>query len=128
MNSTDLRIAFKMDTGYYPLWAKNHDGSDIRSTTFIKGHPSTIYGLWLEDQIGKPKYLRDRYYKLNKDLPTKFYFGKFVTSTVTFHRRGLSRYQGTHDPVDVLYSDYILWLESFTLKFKPEIVSNIIGI
>ena len=113
MNVTDLRIAFKMDTGEYPLWSHDHDGKDLRSarivgrtwifrpdppkTTFIKGHPRTVYGLWLEDKIGKPKYLRDRFYKVTGEIPNKFYFGQIGSK-------------------DVLFGDYIEWLETFYLK------------
>jgi hypothetical protein len=116
MNVTDLRIAFKMDTGQYPLWSQDHDGKDLRTarmkgriwpfrvfresppkTTFLKGHPRTIYGLWLEDKIGKPKYLRDRFYKVTGETPNKFYFGPIGNK-------------------DVLFGDYIEWLETFYLK------------
>jgi len=110
MNRTDLRIAFKMDTGSGALWAENHDGTDIggwgsRPRTFVKGHPRTVYGLWLEEQTGKPKYLRDRFFKLNAEWPTSNYFmpgGR-----------------------EVLYSDYIEWLEDFVLKFFPQVIKHI---
>lgn len=113
MNATDLRIAFKLDTGDYALWAEDHFGKDMggwgyRETTFQKGNPRSVYGCWLEEKIGKTKYLRDRYYKLHREMPTSSYFG--------FH----GRYH------EAFYKEYIEWLEAFVLKFKPEIVSNII--
>lgn len=117
MNITDLRLAFKMDTGDDPLWAKSHDGHDIQGTSWQKGWPRTIYGLWLEDQIGKPKYLRDKYYQVTKEIPSKFYFGKFKTRGYRDHHWN-----------DVIYGEYIEWLETFVLKFKPEIVKNIIKV
>jgi hypothetical protein len=111
MTITDLRIAFKMNTGEYPLWAKNHDGRSDYGTGFTKGVPRSIYGDWLEDQSGKrSKYLRDLYYDRNRDLPTRDYF------------------RGTGPGKDVLIQDYILWLETFILKFRPEVVTVITGV
>ena len=115
MNVTDLRIAFKMDTGEDPLWAEDHFGKDIHSwgkrpTSFQKGYPRSLYGCWLEEKIGKPKYLRDRYYKLHKEMPTSSYFG--------WHGR-------YHEVFD---KEYIEFLEAFVLKFKPEIVTDIIKV
>jgi hypothetical protein len=107
MNRTDLRIAFKMDTGEGALWAEDHDGTDIggygnRPTTFIKGRPRSIYGEWLEEQIGKPKYLRDRFYKLHKEIPMSNYFGGCTRRYPVYHE------------------DYIEWMEDFLLHFKPK--------
>ena len=115
MNVTDLRIAFSMDTGSDgALWAEDHDGKDIggwghRPRTNIKGHPRTVYGLWLEEKVGKEKYLRERYYKLHGEWPTSNHFAPGY-------------------PREVLYEDYIYFLEAFVLKFKPEIVTNIISV
>jgi len=117
MNITDLRLAFKMDTGDDPLWAKNHDGHGIQGTSWQKGYPRTIYGLWIEDKIGKPKYLRDRYYQVTHEAPAKFYFGAWK---YMFSYGGAGR--------EVLFGEYIEWLETFVLKFKPEIVSNLIKV
>lgn len=113
MNSTDLRIAYRMDTGDYPLWAHDHSGRDLgySQKSFQKGHPCTNYGLWLEDKIGKPKYLRDRYFKVTSDPPNKFYYGDWKSS---------NGFSGKRENVDVLYADYIEWLESFLIKFKDE--------
>lgn len=111
MTEMDLRIAFKMDTSYYPLWAKNHDGSNMYSTsfTFIKGVPTSLYGRWLEEKTGKTsKCLRDLYYKKTGEQPTWYYF-----------RPGYYK-------KDVLIRDYCWWLESFILKFKPEVVKKIL--
>ncbi len=118
MNITDLRIAFKIDTGNYPLWTKTHDGKSMHGTDLLRGYPRTIYGLWLEDQIGKTKYLRDRYFHVIKDAPTKFYFGR------------CQAYNGLKKTLyyDILYGKYIEWLETFILKFKPEIIHNIINV
>lgn len=102
MNVTDLRITFKMDTGRDPLWAKTHDGKDLRGTSWQKGWPRTIYGLWLEVKIGKTKYLRDRYFQVKKEKPTKWYHGKSTEGG------------------DVLHGDYIEWLEIFLIHFKDE--------
>lgn len=119
MNRTDLRIAFKMDTGEGALWAEDHDGTDIggygnRPTTFIKGHPRSVYGEWLEDQLSKDtpekwKYLRDRFYKLHGEIPTSNYFG------------------GCTRRYPVYYADYIEWLEDFLLHFKPRCYYNIMN-
>jgi len=117
MTEMDLRIAFKMDTGYYPLWAKNHDGRGIRHGgeynppvfTFIKGVPTSLYGRWLEEKTGKTsKYLRDLYHRKTGEQPTWYYF-----------RPGYYK-------DDVLIRDYCWWLESFILKFKPEVVKEIL--
>lgn len=112
MNVTDLRIAFKMDTGNDALWAKNHDGKDLgwMSTGNLKGYPRSIYGEWLEEKIGKPKYLRDRYFQVTKEIPVSNYFGDHA------------RYR-TCGPI--FYEEYINWLEGFVLKFKPEIIKHI---
>lgn len=121
MTEMDLRIAFKMDTGYYPLWAKNHDGSSVADHekyaaaefTFIKGVPTSLYGRWLEEKTGKTsKYLRELYYKRTGEKPTWFYF-----------QPGYDRYRE-----DVLIRDYCWWLESFILRFKPEVVRNIMKV
>lgn len=110
MNRTDLRIAFKMDTGHDALWAHNHNGKDLGwwNTTWVKGYPRSVYGEWLEEKIGKWKYLRDRYFKLHHEMPISDYFGN----------------HSKRKPV--YYGEYIEWLEDFVLKFKPEIVTNII--
>ena len=112
MNRTDLRIAFKMDTGEGALWAEYQDGTDIggwghRPTTFQIGYPRSVYGEWLEDQIEKPKYLRDRFYKLHTEIPMSNYFGGCIR-----------RYP-------VYYPEYIEWLEDFALKFYPQIVKHL---
>lgn len=112
MTRTDLRIAFKMDTGDDALWAENHDGKDLGwwQTGWVKGYPRSVYGEWIEEKVGKPKYLRDRYFKLHKEIPMSDYHGDRSRWT------------------PVYYGEYIEWLEDFVLKFKPEIVTNIIGI
>jgi len=120
MNETDLRIAFKMDTGMYPLWAKNHNGKPIGGWdyssaprfTWIKGIPTSQYGRWLEEKTGKSsKYLRDLYFNRTKEIPTWHYYnpGK--------------EYDG-----GPLIRDYIYWLESFIIKFKPEVIREIIKV
>jgi len=123
MTEMDLRIAFKMDTGYYPLWAKNHKGKPIsgrdgwsgfapQTFTFIKGVPTSLYGRWLEEKTGKSsKYLRDLYFNRTKEIPTWHYYnpGK--------------EYDG-----GPLIRDYIYWLESFIIKFKPEVIREIIKV
>ena len=74
MNTTDLRIAFKMNTGNDANWAKTHDGKDREGTNLIRGYPRSIYGVWLEEQIGKPKYLRERYFQVKREAPTSNYY------------------------------------------------------
>jgi hypothetical protein len=112
MALTDLRISYRMDTGKYPLWAKNHDGrstSGLPKTGYTKGIPRTQYGLWLEDKTGKrSNYLRDLYYSKTKEIPSRDYFDHSVNT--------------------ILLKEYIFWLENFILKFKPEVVTGIIGI
>ena len=108
MNSTDLRIAFKLDTGNDALWAKTHYGKDLRGTSLQKGYPRSIYGVWLEEQIGKPKYLRDRYFKVRREAPTSNYF-----------QPGFR---------EVFYGDYIEWLEGFLLRFYPHVITAIIKV
>jgi hypothetical protein len=100
MTPTDLRIAFKMDTGSNALWEKTRNGKDTGGTSLMQGYPRSIYGIWLEEKIGKPKYLRDRYFQVKKDAPTTNYYNP-----------------GSHE---VLYEDYIEWLETFIIKFKQD--------
>jgi hypothetical protein len=95
MNGTDLRIAFKMDTGEDSSWEKDHYGRDLDGTSF-RGYPRSIYGVWLEEKIGKPRYLRDRYFQVRREAPTS-----------NFYNPGRR---------EVFYEDYIEWLESFYLK------------
>lgn len=111
MNQTDLRIAYKIDTGDYPLWSHSHSGRDLgnRQKSFQKGYPTSRYGKWIEDKLGKEKYLRDRYFQLTKEMPTSHYYGN----------NGLS---------EVIYEDYIEWIEGFLLKFYPEIITKITNI
>ena len=123
MNQTDLRIAFKMDTGLYPLWSKNHDGRGITklwmdkwdgyaSFGFTKGVPTSVYGGWLEEKTGKSsRYLRDLYFNRTKEIPTWYYYNPS------------SREDG-----GPLIRDYIYWLESFILKFKSEEIKRIITV
>jgi len=122
MNATDLRIAFKMDTGYYPLWATNHNGKrvtdlwgtplDYSSFGFTKGVPTSLYGRWLEDKTGKSsRYLRELYFSRTHDIPTWF-----------FHE---PRREFDGGP---LVRDYIYWLESFIIKFKPEVIRSIVNV
>lgn len=122
MNQTDLRIAFKMDTGLYPLWAKNHDGRGIKtlwgnlldyaSFGFTKGIPTSLYGRWLEEKTGKPsRYLRDLYFNRTKEIPTWYYYNP-----------------GREYDGGPLIRDYIYWLESFVIKFKPEAIREIVKV
>lgn len=54
MTSTDLRVKFKLDTGKYPAWV-NPPAPDRDS---FKGKVKSIYGWWLEEQLGNPRGLR----------------------------------------------------------------------
>ena len=110
MTITDLRLAFKIDTGQDPLWGKTRDGKDTYDTSWQRGWPRTIYGEWLEEKLIKGKYLRDRFYKVSGEMPASTYFGD--------HRR----------KKEVIFADYIEWLETFLLKFYPQIVTNIIKV
>lgn len=111
MNQTDVRIAFKMDTGEDALWAKTHDGKDLRGTSIQKGYPRSFYGRWIEQKIGegsqkffsfpgfnpeKTKYLRDRYFQVKREEPTSNYYNPGGR--------------------EVFYGDYIEWLETFYIK------------
>ena len=111
MNVTDLRIAYRMDTGDYPLWAHNHDGRDLgwQQKSLQKGHPCTAYGEWLEEKLIKEKYLRSRYFQVKHEMPT-------------------SHFYGNNGYKEVLYGDYIEWLEGFLLKFYPQIVTKITNV
>ena len=112
MTRTDLRLAYKMDTGDSPLWKEDHNGKSLgyyNEVTWAKGYPRTQYGLWIEDKIGKYKYLRDRYYKVHSEVPCRSYFAP-----------------GT--PHESLTGEYIEWLETFVLRFYKHIVTNIINI
>ena len=60
MNATDLRIAFKIDTGNDALWAQTHNGKDVEGTSLLRGYPRSIYGRWLENNLGDSRYLRNR--------------------------------------------------------------------
>jgi len=115
MTEMDIRIAFKMDTGYYPLWAKNHNGDTIcnfdysHKFTFIKGSPSSIYGKWLEEKSGRSsKYLRELYYKVTGKEPIRDYFNF------------------SYNKKDIFKIDYCFWLESFILQNRQEVIKDII--
>lgn len=110
MTVTDLRLSFKMDTAKDPLWGKTRDGEDTYDTSWQRGWPRSIYGEWLEEKIGKPKYLRDRFFKVTGEIPTSSYFGD--------HSR----------KKEVIYKDYIEWLEEFVLRFYRHIITEIIGV
>ena len=118
MNQTDLRIAFKMDTGLYPLWAKGYDGESIKNVwgkttfSFIKGVPTSVYGRWLEEKTGKSsRYLRDLYLNKTGGKPTWHYYNP-----------------GRETDGGPLIRDYIYWLESFIIQFKSEEIKKIIAI
>lgn len=52
MTPLDLRLKFKMDTGYYPVHSLN--------PTF-RGKLKSIYGNWLEEKLGNKENLRKLY-------------------------------------------------------------------
>jgi hypothetical protein len=106
MTPIELRVAFRCETGIYPLWAKDHRGDSVKDPhinvglsagrTTIKGMPSSEYGRWLEEKSGlSARVLRDRYYQQTKEWPTRNYFG----------------YRNRYEE-DYLRADYSFWLES----------------
>jgi len=96
MTPIDLRIKFKMETGEYPVWNEKNELRPwggwilIGDKAIIRGIPKSIYGLWLEEQLGI-KEIRDIYH-----CDTSYY----ATYPKT-NRKGPDR----------LSSEYTLWLE-----------------
>ena len=94
MTPIDLRIKFKMETGEYPVWCEQNewrpwDGWIIKAKEVIRGIPKSIYGLWLEEQLGI-KEIRDIYH-----CDTSHY----------------ATYPTKRNERDRLCSQYTLWLE-----------------
>jgi hypothetical protein len=56
MNETDLRLAFKMDTSYYPCWPDT--GRFERYPDSIRGLTRSTYAKWLEEKFEKPLDMR----------------------------------------------------------------------
>lgn len=91
ITSTDIRVRFKMDTGKYPVhfdkrphprkglnyplfdtkgnpvWNQSKDKG--LSQTFHGNIPKSVYGAWLEEQLGNPRLLREKFYQETKIHP-----------------------------------------------------------
>jgi len=105
MTSTDLRVNFKFDTGEYPVWVEDlFKEKKIINGIEITPDPATyygfkfksIYGLWLEEQMGNATELRDEYLRSTAER------------AVTFQSR--SKF------IDGLRSTYTAWLEDKLLE------------
>jgi len=73
INSTDLRIQFKIDTGEYPVWVVDRRPYKVRKNAYSKkvrvpepigflGRVKSKYGAWVEKKLGNEKELRDEYW------------------------------------------------------------------
>lgn len=59
MTPVDLRVKFKMDTSEYPFW---HPTGNL----FVGKKFKSTYGLWLEEQLGDLKKLREEFFNSHK--------------------------------------------------------------
>ena len=111
MTKTDLRISYKLDTARYPLWTKDHFGREYKKYNkeskfapprfnFLKGVPTSEYGLWLENKMGNSKDLREKYYNQTKE------------HSISNYRSNLRKNK------EVFSVDYSLWLENLILSSK----------
>jgi len=94
MTPIDLRVKFIMETGEYPVWCDENewhpwDGWIIKDRHVIRGTPKSIYGLWMEEQLGI-REIRDIYH-----CDTACY----------------ATYPSKRNSPERLTSDYTLWLE-----------------
>ncbi len=84
MTLIDVRIKFKMATGNNALW----------TDSLLHGKKKSIYGLWMEEELGDPIQLRNTYFKEENDLPV-------------FRSRSVEEW---------LSSGYMNWLEEKLMK------------
>ena len=75
MTPTDLRVKFKLDTSYYPVWV---NGPQMNKRKYLgwsmfekpgpesfRGKVKSTYGWWLEEKLNEnPKLLRSEFYKV----------------------------------------------------------------
>ena len=86
LNEIDLRIAFHLSTGNWPVWHPDSTKSHPKGETF-RGKPKSIYAEWIEDLRGK-NFVRRKYQLETGNFP------------VDEGKRGTYYYQS-----------YIQWLE-----------------
>lgn len=93
----NLRMKFKFDTGFYPCFSKDKDGSGHLRGDDVKG----IYGEWLEYIFydgNKERFLRTEF---KRDTGEQFAAKFNPSSKKTWYTRS-----------------YILWLEEYVLRSK----------
>jgi hypothetical protein len=67
----DLRVQFKMTTGFNPLWELNNIKPKWQKHySYTLGKLKSIYGLWIEEKLGNYKKLRNYFYKRTCINPT----------------------------------------------------------
>jgi hypothetical protein len=117
MTETDLRFAFHMDTGSFPMWSYDYWMEKVLN----HGHPTSEYGKWLEERAGDHKWLQRAYQFENRFAPI------YQSKNKSYYRSGHRRYY--HWVIQNVYDvDYIYWLEKRILNKKPEVISNILHI
>jgi hypothetical protein len=108
MSPLELRLKYKLDTGYYPLfndrvkdaayyYRHHHDSNSYCSIYSDRMWPvlRNIYIYWLEETFGTSKWFRDLYFKEFNNSPIKinYYCNKKIN--------------------DYLYQQYGQWLEEY---------------
>jgi hypothetical protein len=108
INETNLRFAFHMDAGNFPM--RNGDEKVLDN-----GYPTSEYGRWLEEHAGNAIWLQRTYQFENKTAPIH-------NSPRRCFKRWSLTYQKVYD------APYCFWLEERILKKRPEIIKNILHI
>jgi hypothetical protein len=122
MTETDLRFAFHMDTGNFPMWSYDYWMEKVLN----HGHPTSEYGQWLEEhtgnsRAGNPRWLQRAYQFQNQSAPVYRSEGK------SYYRSGRRRsYQWIIR--NVYDAAYCYWLEQRILDKHPEVIKNILHI
>lgn len=117
MSETDLRFAFHMDTGSWPMWSYDSWAKKVLNY----GHPTSEYGRWLEERAGNYHWLQRAYQFENKIAPI------YTSKNKSYYKNGRRRYWQWIIQ-DVYAALYCFWLEQKILDKHPEVIKNILHI
>jgi hypothetical protein len=117
MSETDLRFAFHMDTGSFPMWSYDYWMEKVLN----HGHPTSEYGQWLEERAGDRRWLQRAFQFETQSAPL------YKSKCKSYYRSGRRRYY--HWAIQNVYeANYVFWLEERILEKHPEVIKNILHI
>ena len=117
MNENDVRFAFHMDTGNFPMWSYDYWMEKVLN----HGHPTSEYGRCLEERAGNHQWLQRAFQSQNQSAPI------YKSKCKSYYRSGRRRYY--HLAIQNVYdAPYIYWLEQRILNKHSEVIKNILHI